>query len=431
MERRRAVQQNRMLADDFFKDVPDFRTLFFHHALGGLDRGRHAVEFELRVDERLEQFERHLLRNAALVQLQFRTDDDDRTARVIDALAEKVLTEAALLAFEHIGQRLQGTLVGARDGAAATAVVEQRIDRFLEHALFVADDDFRRAEFDQALQTVVAVDDAAIEIVEIRGRETAAVERHERTQLGRDDRNDFHDHPFRTRARDHEALDELQALHELLALCFRAGFLELDAHFVAQFLEVDRGENLTDGFGADAVAEAIFAVFFDSRAVLIFRQQFFDLQRGHARFDDDVVFEIQNALEILQRHIEQKADAARQRLHEPDVGNRRGQFDVAHALAAHLRKRDFNAALFADDALVLHALVFAAQAFVILDRSKDTRAEQAVTLGLERTVVDGFGLLDLAVGPRADLLGARDRDADLVEGLSAGDLAKDLGKFVH
>src|SRR5438270_337154 len=45
----------------------------------------------------------------------------------------------------------------------------------------------------------------------------------------------------------------------------------------------------------------------------------------------------------------------------------------------------------------------------------------AVTLGLERAVVDRFRLLDLAVGPGQNLLRARDRDPDLVE-----DLRRDL-----
>jgi hypothetical protein len=102
------------------------------------------------------------------------------------------------------------------------------------------------------------------------------------------------------------------------------------------------------------------------------------------------------------------ADARRQRLQEPDVRNRSGQFDVAHALAAHLGQRDFNAALFADDALVLHALVLAAQALVVLDRAEDAGAEQAVALGLERTVVDGLRLLDFAERPGQDLLRAGD-----------------------
>ena len=122
------------------------------------------------------------------MQLELGTDDDDGAARIVDALAEQVLAEPALLALEHVGERLQRTLVGARDDAAAAAVVEQRVDRFLQHALLVADDDVRRAQLDQPLQAVVAVDDAAVEIVEVGRRETAAVERHERAQLRRDHR---------------------------------------------------------------------------------------------------------------------------------------------------------------------------------------------------------------------------------------------------
>jgi hypothetical protein len=72
---------------------------------------------------------------------------------------------------------------------------------------------------------------------------------------------------------------------------------------------------------------------------------------------------------------------------------------VAHALAPHADQRDFDAALLADDALVLHALVLAAQALVVLDRPEDAGAEQAVTLRLERAVVDGLRLLDLAERP--------------------------------
>src|SRR3979411_1641451 len=98
--------------------------------------------------------------------------------------------------------------------------------------------------------------------------------------------------------------------------------------------------------------------------------------------------------------------------------DRRRELDVAHALAPHARERDLDRALLADDALVLHALVLAAQALVVLDRPKDARAEQAVALGLEGTVVDGLRLLDLAVGPRQNLLRRRNRDPDLVEDLS-------------
>src|SRR3546814_12493061 len=80
----------------------------------------------------------------ALVQLQRRTDHDDRTARVVDALAEQVLAETTLLALDHVGKRFQRALVGASDRTAATAVVDQRVDRILQHAPFIAHDDVRR-----------------------------------------------------------------------------------------------------------------------------------------------------------------------------------------------------------------------------------------------------------------------------------------------
>src|SRR6266540_3926834 len=88
---------------------------------------------------------------------------------------------------------------------------------------------------------------------------------------------------------------------------------------------------------------------------------------------------------------------------------------MAHALAPNARERDLDRALLADDALVLHALVLAAQALVVLDRSEDARTEQAVALGLEGPVVDGLRLLDLAVRPVANLLGRGELDPDRVE----------------
>src|SRR5260221_7627380 len=95
--------------------------------------------------------------------------------------------------------------------------------------------------------------------------------------------------------------------------------------------------------------------------------------------------------------------------------NRRGQFDMAHALTPDLRQRDFHAALLANDAAIFHALVLAAQALVILDRAKDARAEQPVTFRFERAVIDRLRLLDLAVGPRLDLVRTGERDANAIE----------------
>src|SRR5450759_2694687 len=93
----------------------------------------------------------------------------------------------------------------------------------------------------------------------------------------------------------------------------------------------------------------------------------------------------------------------------------RRELDVAHALAAHLGAGDLDAAALADDALVAHALVLAAVALPVLGGTEDALAEQTVTLGLERAVVDRLGLGDLALRPRLDLLGRCEPDADRVE----------------
>src|SRR5271155_4721761 len=88
---------------------------------------------------------------------------------------------------------------------------------------------------------------------------------------------------------------------------------------------------------------------------------------------------------------------------------------MTHPLAPHFGLNYFNAALFADDTAMPHALVLAAVAFVVFGRAENLGAEQPVTLRLEGPVVDGFGLLDLAVRPRADHFRRRDRNADRVE----------------
>src|ERR671921_313670 len=110
------------------------------------------------------------------------------------------------------------------DGPAAAAVVEQRVDGLLQHPLLVVDDDLRRAEVEQALEPVVAVDDAAVEVVEVRGREAAAVELHHRAQLRRDHRHGLEDHhvgrvdPLALAVGLQEGRDDLQALDRALLL---------------------------------------------------------------------------------------------------------------------------------------------------------------------------------------------------------------------
>jgi hypothetical protein len=54
---------------------------------------------------------------------------------------------------------------------------------------------------------------------------------------------------------------------------------------------------------------------------------------------------------------------------------------------------------------VLHSLVFPAVALVVLDGAEDLGTEKSISLRLEGAIVDGLGLLDLAVRPLPDFLG--------------------------
>jgi len=84
VQRRRAVEQHRMLANHLVENVPDLGLLLLDQLLRLLHRGGQALGVEPRIDERLEQLERHLLRQAALVQLELGTDHDHRAARIVD-----------------------------------------------------------------------------------------------------------------------------------------------------------------------------------------------------------------------------------------------------------------------------------------------------------------------------------------------------------
>src|SRR5438132_1662451 len=79
--------------------------------------------------------------------------------------------------------------------------------------------------------------------------------------------------------------------------------------------------------------------------ILLFVEQLVLLELGLARIDDDIRLEVEDALEIAERDVEEVSDAARQPLEEPDVAHRRGEGDVAEPLAAHFGLRHFDAAL--------------------------------------------------------------------------------------
>ncbi len=87
-----------------------------------LSQGEPAGD-ELMHDEGLEELQGHALGQAALVQLEGGSDDDDGASGVVDALAQQVLPEAALLALEQVREALELVVAAASDGAASAQVV--------------------------------------------------------------------------------------------------------------------------------------------------------------------------------------------------------------------------------------------------------------------------------------------------------------------
>ena len=163
---------------------------------------------------------------------------------------------------------MSGTVARPGHGTPTTTVVEQGVDGLLEHALLVVDDDLGRAEVQQPLQPVVAVDDAAVQVVEVRGGEAATVELHHRAQVGRDDRDGLEDHgpgvvdPAPVVVTAVEGGDDLEALDGLLAALGRQGTAAvLGVDHVAQLdllgIEVDAVDQLEDVLGPHAALEVL------------------------------------------------------------------------------------------------------------------------------------------------------------------------------
>ena len=231
---RRPVQHYRVFANHFGEDIPHLSCFALDHLLGRLDGGRQTTTFQLGKDERLEQFQRHLLGQTTLVQLQRRADHDHGTTGVINSLTQQVLTETTLLTLDHVSQGFQRTLVGTGNGTATTAVIEQRIHRFLQHTLFVTHDDVRRTQIQQTLEAVVPVNHTAVQIVQVGGREAATIQWYQRTQIRRQDWQDRENHPLRRVTGILESFHQLQALGQLLQLGIGvSGF-----HFLAQDLNL-------------------------------------------------------------------------------------------------------------------------------------------------------------------------------------------------
>jgi hypothetical protein len=243
--------------------------------------------------------------------------------------------------------------------------------------------------------------------------------------------DDLEDHPLGSVPAVLEGVHDLQALGDLLALRFAGGLAHLAAQVDREVGDAELAQQLVDRLGAHPDLEVLFAVLIAGVGVLVLAEHLRDVERRRALVDDDVRNAVEHLLDVLQGDVEQVADAARQALQEPDVRDLRGEVDVAEALTPHAALNDLDPTLLADDTAVLHALVLAAEALVVLHRPEDLRAEEAFALRLEGPVVDRLRLLHLAVGPRTDLVRARQRDANRAEAQGILRLLEEVEDVLH
>src|SRR5205807_2337604 len=110
----------------------------------------------------------------------------------------------------------------------------------------------------------------------------------------------------------------------------------------------------------------------------------FGLDRGHVAVPrvgvdgrDQIRGEIDDLLEVLRGQVEQVAQPGRDAFEVPDVGDRRGQLDVAHPLPPDLGASDLDTTALTDDALEPDALVLAAVALPVPGGTEDLLAEKA------------------------------------------------------
>ena len=153
----------------------------------------------------------------------------------------------------------------------------------------------------------------------------------------------------------------------------------------------------------------------DLEAQLVLQAGHVFVARGLVDGDDHVRGEVDDLLEVLRRHVEQVAEAARHTLEIPDVCNGGCELDVAHALTADGGLGDLHATALTNDSFEADSLVLAARALPVAARSEDLLSEETVLLRLQGAVVDRLRLLNLTVRPTTDVVCGRETDLDFVK----------------
>ena len=143
MQCRCSVQHNRMFFDNILQNIPYSRLQLLNHFLGVLNVVRSSVGNKLFHNERFEQLNGHLFRKTTLINLKFRSYNDNGTSGIVNSFTEKVLTETSGFTFQHIRKGFQGSVSRTCYRTSATTVVDQGINSFLKHTFLVTNDNIR------------------------------------------------------------------------------------------------------------------------------------------------------------------------------------------------------------------------------------------------------------------------------------------------
>ena len=205
--------------------------------------------------------------------LKFWTNYDYGTTRVVNTLTKQVLTEATLFTLEHIGQGFEGPVTRTCYRTTTTAIIDQGINRFLQHAFFVAHDDIRSAQFEQAFQAIIPVDNTTIEVVKVRGSKATAIKLYHWSQFWWNYWHDIHNHPFRTIARLTEGFNHFQTANSFNFALTTSGF-QFRTKLVVQSIQVKFRQKGLDSFSTHIDTYEI-KVFCRTQFVALFTGQFF------------------------------------------------------------------------------------------------------------------------------------------------------------
>ncbi len=107
VKRRGTVQEYRMSLHNILKNIPNYRLTTVYNLLCALNSLHYSALNKLTDNKRLVKFCCHKLWQTALTHLQLRTNDNNRTCRIVNTLTEKILTETSSLTLQRVRQRLQ------------------------------------------------------------------------------------------------------------------------------------------------------------------------------------------------------------------------------------------------------------------------------------------------------------------------------------